>query len=89
VTTTPRPHKDASGSILFLTVQSANEQLEAIIPGSDVLTMSTIFWGIKRCSPLKVSTDVSDEHIAFIFRVKESAEPMLSTEYTALRPTTQ
>jgi hypothetical protein len=34
---------------------------------------STVFWNITLCSPLK-STDVSEEHIASIFRVEEKAE---------------
>jgi hypothetical protein len=42
--------------------------------GFEVLTVvvmkSTIFWDIMPCSPLK-STDVSEEHIASIFRVEE------------------
>jgi hypothetical protein len=42
--------------------------------GFEVLTVvvikSTIFWDITQCSPLK-STDVSEEHIASIFRVEE------------------
>jgi hypothetical protein len=59
---------------LFLTIQSAEAQIETIIPESEVLTavltMSTIFWGITRCSLLKVSTDVSEKHIACIFRAE-------------------
>jgi hypothetical protein len=35
-----------------------------------VVMKSTIFWDITQCSPLK-STDVSEEHIASIFSVKE------------------
>jgi hypothetical protein len=34
-----------------------------------VIMKSIIFWDITPCSPLKV-TDVSGEHVAYIFRVK-------------------
>jgi hypothetical protein len=44
------------------------------VVGSEVLTAvvmkSTIFWDITPCSPL-LSTDVSEEHIASIFRAEE------------------
>jgi hypothetical protein len=38
---------------------------------------STIFWDVTPYSPLK-SSDVSEEHIAFIFRVEEEAEQQTS-----------
>jgi hypothetical protein len=37
---------------------------------TSVVTKSSIFWDIAPCSPLK-STDVSEEHVASIFRFEE------------------
>jgi hypothetical protein len=44
-----------------------------------------IFCDITLCSPLKI-TDVSEEHIASIFRVTEQAKQKTSMKQTASRP---
>jgi hypothetical protein len=41
------------------------------------------FWDITPCSSLKVETDVSEEHTAFIFRVEEHSKQKSSTEEAA------
>jgi hypothetical protein len=43
---------------------------------------SSIFWDIMPCSPAK-STDVSEEHTASIFRVKQEAKQVTSMKQTA------
>jgi hypothetical protein len=49
-----------------------------------VVMKSTIFWDITQCSPL--STGVSEEHVASIFRVEKISSGRNSTDYTALYP---
>jgi hypothetical protein len=41
-----------------------------------MVMMNSIFWTITMCSPLK-STDISEEHVASIFRAEEYAQQAL------------
>jgi hypothetical protein len=52
-----------------------------------VIMNSTIIWYVMPCSPL--STDVSEEHIAFIFRVEELAKQETSVKACLLAYSTQ
>jgi hypothetical protein len=61
-------HTVTSSSFYFLRTSGTHKAI-----GNSNILEEFIFWELTPCSPLKVKTGVSEEHIAFFFRVKNKA----------------